>query len=62
MPTRDELLAKAFPAQIERIRTLAGPAILREATNSAANELATVFDWAETAEGWNYWSDLYEKA
>jgi hypothetical protein len=62
MMTRDEVLAKAYPGNIERIRRLAEVGSLqRQATSSPANELATVFSWYSTDEGWDYWNDLYER-
>lgn len=62
MTTRDDILAKAYPKHIERIRELAGSKFMRAPpTTCAANELASGFDWHATTEGQEYWMKLYER-
>lgn len=59
--TNGEQLAKAFPKQIARIRQLADDKFLaQEPDTSAPNTLAAAFDWFSTAEGWEFWNDLYQ--
>lgn len=59
--TNEELLAKNFPKQIDRIKQLATAEFLgNEADNNAPNTLAAAFDWFSTAEGLEFWNDLYE--
>lgn len=60
--TNEEQLAKAYPEQITRIKELAGADFLaRSEVTSPATTLATAFDWYTTAEGWEFWNNLYER-
>lgn len=63
MKTNDQLLAESYPQHIERIRALATPGFLAKDAEmkSGPNSLSCAFLWHDTAEGWEFWNDLYER-
>lgn len=59
--TNEEQLARAYPKEISRIKELASARFLAQSeTTGPATTLASAFDWYTTAEGWEFWNELYE--